>query len=125
MAAAALLARVAGRRGLLAAALAAAVVLLPLAHVVTGRAPRPIAAAALAVVLLPLFAGAMARLPPGEWATARRLGASPPLILRRLVLPALLPFLLAALLAGGLLVAHRPGPPPRPLLLPYPTSETG
>ena len=125
LAAAALLARVAGRRGLLGATLAACVLLLPLAHVVMGRAPRPEGAASLAVILLPVFAAALARLPAAQWGTARRLGASPALILRRLVLPALWPFLVASLLAGGLLLACRRPPPPVPLLLPYPASETG
>ncbi len=125
LAAAVLLAWAAGRRGLLVGTLAACVLLLPLAHVVTGRAPRPAGAAALAVVLLPVFAAAMTRFPAGQWGTARRLGASPALILRRLVWPALWPFLLASLLAGGLLLACRRPPPPLPLLLPYPASETG
>ncbi len=67
----------------------------------------------------------MARWPAGQWGTARRLGASPLLIGRRLALPALLPFLLASFLAGGLLLAFRRPPPPAPVLLPYPAEETG
>ena len=122
--AAAVLAR-AGRVALLAATLLSCILLLPLAAVVTARGPRVVAAGALAAVQLPIFAWSAARIPAGQWATARRLGASPILILRRLVAPAVIPFLVAALLAGGALLAWRRPPPPAPLLLPYPSEGAG
>lgn len=103
------------------------IALLPLCRAVLEGAGPLRATGAVAAALLPLFVLAAERLPAGQWATARRLGAGPALVFRRLVAPLLLPFLLAGIAAGTVLLglAGRPHPPRAPLFLSYPPSLAG
>ncbi len=63
--------------------------------------------ASISVAVLPLLAWGWRRMPRGTWRTARALGGSGLTVFRVLVLPALAPFLLCALLIGGSLMAMR------------------
>ena len=85
------------------------------------------AAGALTVTLFPLLAWGWRRLPRGQWRTARALGATRARIVRVLVVPPLLPFLLASLLigAGVAEVRWHLGMRPATLTLPDPVTATG
>ena len=83
--------------------------------------------AGLVVAIMPLLLWAWFRLPGGQWQTARALNGSFLRVTGVLVLPALLPFLCAALLLGvAVLGLHwRFETHPAPLVLPDPVTATG
>ncbi len=110
----------------LAIVLVSAVLFLPalLAAILLSGAT---ACAALGLAMLPVLSLGWRRLPRGLWRTARGLGAGRLLTVRALIVPPLLPFLLAALLIGGAVTGlrWRLGTHAAPMFLPDPVVETG
>lgn len=108
---------------------AAVLLLLPAAAAsVLLRAPWRVPA--LALVMLPALGWGAARAANGEVAAARRLGASRRMIAARLVIPALAPFVILALLLGaGILGLGRLTPGASralpPISVPYPPEAAG
>jgi ABC-type anion transport system duplicated permease subunit len=84
-------------------------------------------AGSLTILLFPVLAWGWRRLPRGQWRTARSLGAPPARIVRRLVVPSMLPFFIAAVLLAGFVFGVRAHlhVRPRSLFLPDPVTATG
>ena len=83
--------------------------------------------AGLVVAVMPLLLWAWLRLPAGQWRTARALNGSVLRVAGVLVVPALAPFLGAALLLGAAVLGlhWRFATHPAPFVLPDPVTATG